>query len=313
MSVSIENSFSGPTPVRFGVPQGSVLGPILYSMYTAPLCDVLSAQNIDFHMYADDTQLYIPIGNYNSNVYRLEKCITDIKNWMTTNKLKLNSEKTEIIILSNKSKNFPGQEISIPSTNVVRNLGVYFDSNLTMESHIKKVTQSCHFQLKNIGKIRDLIDKDIAHMLVHSFVTSRLDYCNCLYAGVPSYLLERLQKIQNKAARLVLSKHDSKELLRLLHWLPVQKRVDFKIACLVFKSLNNLSPSYIQDLIEIYQPTRALRSSASISLKRPIPPVSFVGRAPKIWNNLSHGTRSCTSLQSFKKSLKTEFLKSYFS
>ena len=112
---------------------------------------------------------------------------------MATNKLKLNGEKTEIIILSNKSKNFLAdlnhlnyarEEISIPSDNVVRNLGVYFDSNLTMESHIKKVTKSCHFQLKNIGKIRDLIDKDIAYMLVHSFVTSRLDYCNCLYAGV---------------------------------------------------------------------------------------------------------------------------------
>ena len=189
MSVSIENSFSAPTPVRFGVPQGSVLGPILYSMYIAPLCDILSAQNIDFHMYADDTKLYIPIGNDNSNIYRLEKCITDIKNWMTTNKLKLNGEKTEIMILSNKSKTFPidlnhlncaGEEISIPSANIDRNLGVYFDSNLTMESHIKKITQSCHFQLKNIGKIRDLIDKDIAHMLVHSFVSSRLDYCNCL-------------------------------------------------------------------------------------------------------------------------------------
>ena len=117
-------------------------------------------------------------------------------------------------------------------------------------------------------------------MLVHSFVTSRLDYCNCLYAGIPSFLLERLQKIQNKAARLVLRKdrkHGSKELLRLLHWLPKQKRVDFKIACLVFKSLNNLSPSNIQDLIEIYKPTRTLRSSESISLKTPMPRNAFVG------------------------------------
>ena len=232
-------------------------------MYTAPLCDIPSAQNIDFHRYADDTQLYIPIGKDNSNVYRLEKCITDIKYWKTTNKLILNGEKTEIITLSNKSKNFlidlnhlncACEQISIPSAYVARNLGVYFDSNLTMESYIKKVTQSCYFQLKNIGTIRDLIDKDIAHMLVHSFVTSRLDYCNCLYAGVPYYLLERLQKIQNKTARLVLRKgckHDSREFLRLLNWLPVQKRVDFKIAYLVFQSLKNLSPSYIQDLIEI--------------------------------------------------------------
>ena len=122
------------------------------------------------------------------------------------------------------------------------------------------------------------------------------------------------KKIQNKAARLVLRKdrkHDSKEILRLLHWLPVQKRIDFNIACLVLKSLNNLSPSYIQDLIEIYKPTTTLRSSASISLKTPIPPNAFVGRAfsfnaPKSWNNLSHGTRSCASLHSFKKCLKTE-------
>ena len=119
---------------------------------------------------------------------------------MTTNKLKLNDEKTEIIILSDKSENFPtdlnhlncaGEEISIPSANVVRNLGVYFDSNLTMESHIKKVTQSCHFQLKNIGKIRDLIDKDIAHMLVHSFVTSRLDYYNIIVFTQVYHIISR--------------------------------------------------------------------------------------------------------------------------
>ena len=71
---------------------------------TKKIIDILSAQNIDFHMYADDTQLYITIGNDNSNVYRLKKCITDIKNWMTTNKL--NGEKIKIIILSNKSKHF---------------------------------------------------------------------------------------------------------------------------------------------------------------------------------------------------------------
>ena len=95
-----------------------------------------------------------------------------------------------------------------------------------------------------------------------------------------------------------------------------KKRVDFKIACLIFKSLNNLPPSYIQDLLEIYKPTRAMRPSASISLKTSIPPNSFVGRAfsfnaPKIGNNVSHGTRSCASFQSFKKCLKTESFKLY--
>ena len=105
MSVAIENSFSVLTPVQFGVQQGSVLGPVLYFLYKAPLCDILSAQNIDFHMKADDTQLYIPIGNDISNVYLLEKGITDIKNWMTINMLKLNGEKAKFVILSKKSRN----------------------------------------------------------------------------------------------------------------------------------------------------------------------------------------------------------------
>ena len=134
---------------------------------------------------------------------------------MTTDKLKLSGEKTESIILSNKCRNLPidlnhlnyaGEEISILSANVVRNLGIYFDSYLTMDSHIKKFTQSCHFQLENIRNIRDLIDKDVAHMLVHFFVTNRLDCCNSLYAGAPYYLLERLAKTQNKAARLLYRK-----------------------------------------------------------------------------------------------------------
>ena len=178
-----------------------------------------------------------------------------------------------------------------------------------MESHIKKFTQYCHFQLKNIGKISDLTDKDIAHMLLHSLVTSRIDYCNCLYAGVPSYLPWKHCKH---------FKHDSKGFFNYCIGClcKKKKRVDFKIACIIFKSLNNLPPSYIQDLLEIYKPTRAMRPSASISLKTSIPPNSFVGRAfsfnaPKIGNNLSHGTRSCASFQSFKKCLKTESFKLY--
>ena len=190
-----------------------------------------------------------------------------------------------------------------------------------MEEHIKKVCQSCHFHLRNIGKIRNVIDNDTTHMLVHSFITSRLDYCNALLTGVQSYLINRMQKIQNKAARLVVRKGrdtESKDILKQLHWLPIERRIDFKLACYTYKCLHNLAPSYLQDLLEIYQPGRALRSSSgSILLNTRLLSTlfeerSFSNAAPKVWNALSSTTRNSKNFQSFKRNLKTEFFKATF-
>ena len=129
--------------------------------------------------------------------------------------------------------NFPGECLSIPTNEVVKNLGFYFDSKLNMEHHVKKLCQTCHYHLRNNGKIRNLIDAHSTHMLVHAFITSRYNYCNSLLVGVPKFLKERLQKIQNKAARLITRREedDSKTIIKELHWLPIEARIDFKIAC----------------------------------------------------------------------------------
>ena len=119
-----------------------------------------------------------------------------------------------------------------------------FDTKLNMEHHVKKLCQVCHYHLRNSGKIRDLIDAHTTHMLAHAFITSRLDYCNSLLVGIPKFLKERLQKIQNKAARLITRKgeDDSKTILKELHWLPKEARIDFKIALHVYKCLHGLPP-----------------------------------------------------------------------
>ena len=171
-----------------------------------------------FHLYADDTQMYLLLDIKSDAPFeKVEMCLIKIKSWMIMNKLRLNENKTDVLFNTSRSLteqqsteldklNFPGECLSFPANEVVRNLGFYFGSKLNMEHHVKKLCQACRYQPRNIGKIRNLIDGHTTHMLVHAFITSRLDYCNSLLVGIPKFLKERFKKIQNKAARLITRK-----------------------------------------------------------------------------------------------------------
>ena len=125
---------------------------------------------------------------------KVEMCLSRIKSWMTTNKLRLDENKTEVLFITTRSLteqqstepyklNYAGECLSISTNEVVRNF--YFDSKLNMENHVKKLCQACHYHLRDIGEIRNLIDAHTTHMFVHAFITSRLDYCNSLLVGMP--------------------------------------------------------------------------------------------------------------------------------
>ena len=184
-----------------------------------------------------------------------------------------------IVFASNKNE-VSSQEIKInigdaeikPSL-VVRNLGAMLDSKMDMEQHIKSVCRSCYGQIRQIGHIRKFLTCDATKMLVNSLVTSRMDYCNGLLYGVPMTTLKKLQTVQNTAARLIskTARHDHiSPVLKDLHWLPVQQRIQFKILTLTFKALHNLAPEYIKNLLQVYKPGRNLRSqSSSIRLVLP--------------------------------------------
>ncbi|WP_419612594.1 reverse transcriptase domain-containing protein, partial [Thiolapillus sp.] len=195
------------------MPQGSVLGPILFILYTKPLSDLIQCHSIESQSFADDTQLQVsvPPSNIQSAISSLETCLSDIQTWMLENKLKLNNDKTEALLLRSSSKSFSvgkpttisvcGCEISFSSS--ARNLGFYIRDDMSVELHIKNVCRSAYSELRRISTIRHLLSVDSTKTLVSAFVLSRLDYCNSLLSGCPKHL-EKLQKVQNSAARLVL-------------------------------------------------------------------------------------------------------------
>jgi hypothetical protein len=327
--VSIDNVSSDSLPLGCGVPQGSVLGPILYLLYTSPVADILRKHKMSFHFYADDTQIYIPFSSDDDNaldvaVQKIKACLFDLDLWMTINKLKLNKDKTEFLIFASKhspltiSPTFHfGSEIIRPSP-VVRNIGVLFDSSMSMANHIKMTCKTSFYHIRNISKIRKFLSVKSTEILVHSFVSSHLDNCNSLYYGLPEYLINRLQAVQNASARLITlsRKHDHiTPILIELHWLPVSARIKFKILLLTFKAFHGLAPIYVQEMIVKYCPRRTLRSSSQLLLSSKSYNFkshgfrSFSVAAPYLWNSLPSTIRDIADIETFKKELKTYLFK----
>ena len=150
-----------------------------------------------------------------------------------------------------------------PSMEPPRNLGVLFDSTCCLNDHANKICQNVNSQLYSIGKIRKYLDKPTAEKMINSAVTSRLNYCNSLLYGINGYLVSQLQRCQNNAARIVSlwRKYDHiTPLLKDLHWLPVEYRINYKILLLAYKAQHGMEPTYLSSLLSSYKPVRSLRS-----------------------------------------------------
>ena len=331
-AVNINGSTSTQVPLLSGVPQGSVLGPVLFSIYASPIADIARQHGVMIHMYADDTQLYLPFNPSVDNAEdvartKLECCISDIRMWMTSMKLKLNETKTELLIISSKKKQSKIHRSTImvgnsciQSSPSVRNLGTTFDSTMTMETQIKNTCQSMYYHIRNVGKIRRYLTDEAAHTVVHALVTSRLDYGNCMVFGITSHLLDKLQRAQNAAARMLTRtrKFDHiSPVLRNLHWLPIRQRIKYKLLLLTWKALHGMAPPYIQDLLKEYAPTRNLRSSSQHLLDSARTSTSYGDRAfsavaPALWNALPTDIRESQSIDTFCSKLKTHLFSSAF-
>ena len=331
--VCVAGGKSNPRALHCGVPQGSVLGPILFTCYISPLSDISSKWLLNTHQYADDSELYVSFKlseqtSAETSLTSTQGCIQDIRLWMQQNKLKLNDEKTELLLISSPrlQHKISFSSVKVGESEVIANdkaanLGFTFDNIMCMEQHVSKICSTCFYHLRNISAIRNCLTKEATERLIHAFISSRLDNCNGLLYELPSSLLTKLQRVQNTAARIIARRpkhHSITAILKELHWLPVKQRIKFKIVTTTWKALHGLAPSYIEELLTPYTPSRELRSSHGKNLVIPkcnnnYGKRAFSCAAPKLWNSLPTSLKDIDCFVTFKSKLKTLYFREAYS
>jgi len=300
----------------------------LYSWYDSinSVSGISAQYGVWSHFYTDDSQLYISARPHEAanTAAQLFNCMESMAQWMASNRLKLNPAKTDFLRcatcrrqhqLSCEALMFGG--VTIQPSSTVRDLGVILDPELSLGPHINHLVSWCFHQLCRIKSSVRALPTEAAKTVVNSFVVSRLDYCNSLLAGVPQYQLNRLQAVINTAARLVLGVGKFDRIQHLLsdrlHWLPVHKRVQFKLCLLAYKAVHSLAPQYLADFcrpVSSVVTRQRLRSAARDDLvidrtSTKFGARSFAVAAPSVWNRLPHHIRALQSIDSFKAAPKT--------
>ena len=260
----------------------------------------------------------------------MEKCIDELRTWMLIDKLKINDDKTEFMIIGTKQQlekispqNLTIGKASVNTVTTAKNLGTWLDNHLTLQENINKTCRTAYLHIHNIRHIRKYLTKDVTEKLVHAFVIGRIDYCNSILYGLPEVHVNKLQRVQNSAIRLITytpRTYHITPVLKAFHWLPVKYRVLFKIAILTFKSIYGQSPEYLKELINIRSNTQYnLRSNnglfltfPTIKTRKTLGDRAFCVAAPTVWNNLPKSIRKEQDFKKFKSLLKTFLFKTAY-
>ena len=321
--VKIGRHQSKSVSYNLGVPQGSVLGPLLFITYVSPVSDIVTSAGLGFHQYADDTQIHFAL-NPATVIQDLDvlRIVTGrLHYWFLKNGLMLNPDKSEALLVGTHQQrnavaainSVPVAGVDLPIASQLKSLGVTIDNRLSFDKQVNAVCRACNFHIRALWHIRHLLTSKFACTVACSIVGCRLDYCNAVLYGVNKTTLSKLQRVQNNLARVVLQvprRTHADPLLYQLHWLPVEYRIIYKTALLTYKVRAQSSPTYLHSLLTDRRCSRTLRSSETPKLV--VPRVrtvaasrAFRAAAPTVWNTLPHTLVTSTTVSVFKSRLKT--------
>ena len=263
-----------------------------------------------------------PLDRISKLLHSMQSCISDVKAWATANMLKLNDNKTELMLVTSKrTKHLHNLPTSItignaqmPFKKSLKNLGFTLDCHLTMNAHVSNIARTYYFELRRLASICRFLTSTETATLVFAFVLSRIDYCNPLLFGSTHDVTSHLHRIQNYAARVILHLPRSSSITIHLKSLPVKVRSTYKISCLCYHCHSSTAPSYVTDMLH-RKPlhTRNSRSSSYTMplLNRPahskatLGDRSFSFASSSVWNSIPNDIRCAPSLSSFKSRFKT--------
>ena len=316
--VKIGNSLSDSLAVLFGVPQGSILGPLLFNLYCSTINDAFCSSGFSSMGYADDnfgSRIFTARTKLSTLSTAVPDCLSSIKRWTDAHFLKLNMEKTEIIVFGSRhflsalniSTVRTNDGVLLPVSRTAKMLGFHLDNGLSLDMQVSHVCSSVNIALKNIWSIRKSLDQATAETMVHSLITNKLDQCNALYVGCTRSNLAKLQFLQNSALRLVLRLPSYCHLsahMESLHWLTVEKRCFYKYLVLVFKCLVSLAPDTLAAKLKLLSPLHMLLDTTSFLPRTAMGKRAFSYLGPRCWNALPRNIRVITSLSSFQGELK---------